>query len=181
MRVRVARIIGTLLVLGMVALTSGVTFFSRVSANDSLPQVDLNADNLGPRAIEDLTARVIARDYANAWQTMAQALEQNRPELLDGYFAGLAKENLFHRVADQKTTNLRVRYQDRGHKLEALFYSPAGDAMQLRDHARLDIDVMDGEKVIQSEQVNLQYMVLMTPGADRWLVRDLEIVPEVKP
>ena len=45
----------------------------------------------------------------------------------------------------------------------------------------LDIDVMDGDKVIHSEQVNLQYIVLMTPGADRWLVRDLEIMREAKP
>ena len=61
------------------------------------------------------------------------------------------------------------------------FLSPAGDAMQLRDHADLEINVMDGQKVIHSEQVNLQYMVLMTPGADRWLVRDLEVAPEAKP
>jgi len=27
----------------------------------------------------------------------------------------------------------------------------------------------------------LQYLVLMTPGADRWLVRDLETTPEVHP
>jgi hypothetical protein len=154
---------------------------SGVIADDSLPKVSLNADNLGPRSIEDRTAEVVPRDYAYAWQTMAQALDQNRPELLDGYFAGLAKDNLSRLIADQKRSNVRVRYLDHGHKLEALFYSPAGDAMQLRDHARLDIDVMDGDKVIHSEQVNLQYIVLMTPGADRWLVRDLEIMPETKP
>lgn len=154
---------------------------SGVTADDSLPKVLLNADNLGPRSIEDRTAEVVPRDYAFAWRTMAQALEQNRAELLDGYFAGLAKDNLSHLIADQKQSNVRVRYLDHGHKLEALFYSPAGDAMQLRDHASLGIDVMDGDKVIHSEQVNLQYIVLMTPGADRWLVRDLEIVPETKP
>jgi hypothetical protein len=167
--------------LTVVAVTLALAGASAVTADDSLPKVSLNADNLGPRSIEDRTADVIPRDYAYAWQTMAQALDQNRAELLDGYFVGLAKDNLSHLIADQKQNNVRVRYLDHGHKLEALFYSPAGDAMQLRDHARLDIDVMDGDKVVHSEQVNLQYIVLMTPGADRWLVRDLEIMPETKP
>jgi len=173
-------------IVGQIALTVAIVMrvlagASAVTADDSLPKVTLNADNLGPRSIEDRTAEVVPRDYAYAWQTMAQALDQNRPELLDGYFAGLAKDNLSHLIADEKQTHVRVRYLDHGHKLEALFYSPAGDAMQLRDHVRLDIDVMDGDKVIHSEQVNLQYIVLMTPGADRWLVRDLEIMPETKP
>jgi len=173
---RIARCVALTVIIVMLTL-AGAT----VTADDSLPKVALNADNVGPRSIEDRTAEVVPRDYAYAWQTMAQALDQNRAELLDAYFAGLAKDNLSHRIADQKQNNVRVRYLDHGHKLEALFYSPAGDAMQLRDHARLDIDVMDGDKVIHSEQVNLQYIVLMTPGADRWLVRDLEILPETRP
>ncbi|HEV7219627.1 MAG: hypothetical protein ACHP8A_16995 [Terriglobales bacterium] len=155
--------------------------FVTVHADDSLPKVSLNADNLGPRSIEELTSKVVARDYAFAWQTMAEALEQNRPDLLDGYFTGIAKQDLAQMIADQTKTGVRVRYVDHGHKLDALFYSPAGDAMQLRDHADLEINVMDGQKVIHSEQVNLQYTVLMTPGADRWLVRDLEVAPEAKP
>ncbi|MGH9511798.1 MAG: hypothetical protein ACRD2U_06640 [Terriglobales bacterium] len=152
-----------------------------VAADGSLPEVSLNADNLGPRSIEDLTSKVVVRDYAFAWQTMAQALELNRADLLDGYFTGTAKQNLLQLIGDQTKTGVRVRYLDHGHKLEGLFYSPAGDAMQLRDHAHLEIDVMDGQKVIHTEEVNLQYMVLMTPGADRWLVRDIEVAPEGKP
>ncbi len=152
-----------------------------VRADDSLPRVSLNADNLGPRSIEELTSKVVARDYAFAWQTMAEALEQNRPDLLDGYFTGTARQYLAELIADQTKTNVRLRYVDHGHKLDAIFYSPAGDAMQLRDHADLEINVMDGQKVIHSEQVNLQYTVLMTPGADRWLVRDLEVAPGPKP
>jgi hypothetical protein len=164
----------------VVVISATASLFT-VRADDSLPQVSLNADNLGPRSIEDLTSKVVVRDYAFAWQTMAQALDQNRVDLLDGYFTGTAKQNLAQLIADQKKTDVRVRYQDHGHKLEAVFYSPAGDAMQLRDHAHLEVDVMDGQKVIHTEQVNLQYVVLMTPGADRWLVRDLEVVPEAKP
>src|ERR1700737_433556 len=73
-----------------------------VAADDSLPKVSLNADNLGPRSVEDLTRKVVARDYAFAWQTMAQALEQNRVDLLDGYFTGIAKQNISQLIADQK-------------------------------------------------------------------------------
>lgn len=170
----------------LVALMVTAVMFASASlvtarAEDSLPKVSLNADNLGPRSIEELTSKVVARDYAFAWQTMAQALDQNRPDLLDGYFTGHAKDDLTKLIADQSKTDVRVRYLDQGHKLDALFYSPAGDAMQLRDHANLEITVMDGQKVVHSEQVNLQYLVLMTPGADRWLVRDLKVAPEAKP
>jgi hypothetical protein len=50
--------------------------------------------------------------------------------------------------------------------------------MLLRDHAQLEIQILDGDKVIDREQLNIQYMVMMTPGADRWLVRDLRAAPE---
>jgi hypothetical protein len=144
------------------------------SAEDGLPNVELNADNISPRPIEDRTSEVIPRDYAHAWQTMIAALEQNRTDLLDGYFTGFAKENLAKLISDQKRTGIQVRYVDHGHKLDALFYAPAGDAMQLRDQARLEIQILDGGKLIHNEQISQTYLVLMTPGADRWLVRDLE-------
>jgi hypothetical protein len=145
---------------------------------DNLPKVDLNADNIGPRPIEQLTSQVVARDYANAWQTMAQALDKNSSGPLESYFTGWAKENLTKRIADQKSTGLHTHYVDHGHALEAIFYSPAGDLMQLHDRAQLEIQTLDGDKVIDQQQVTLHYVVLMTPGADRWLVRDLQAVPE---
>jgi hypothetical protein len=154
---------------------------SQIHAAGSLPQVELNAENVGPRAIEELTSKTITRDYANAWKSMAEALDKNRADLLDGYFTGFAKDRLVQLIAQQKQTGVHVRYDDRGHKLDALFYSPSGDAMQLRDRAQLGIEVLDGGKVIHNEQANMQYLVLMTPGADRWLVRDFVSTPEVKP
>lgn len=148
-----------------------------VSADD-MPKVELSASNLQPRAIEDLTSKSVPRDYAHAWQTMAQALDSNQVDLVNGYFTGFAKDNLMQRIEEQKKNNIHVRYEDRGHKLQALFYSPAGDAMLLRDHAQLEMQILDGDKVIDREQLNIEYMVMMTPGADRWLVRDLRAVPE---
>jgi hypothetical protein len=150
------------------------------SAGPELPRVELNAENIGPRAIEDLTSKSVPRDYAFAWQTMEQALDENRPGLLDGYFAGWAKQDLCDRVKSQLKSGMHTRYQDRGHKLEATFYAPAGDAMQLRDHAQFDLQVLDGDKVIYEEPVSAEYVVLMTPGADRWLVRQMQAIPGEK-
>jgi len=147
----------------------------RVSAEGEVPRVELNADNLGPRSIEDLTSKSVPRDYGFAWQTMEQALEENRPGLLDGYFTGLAKQDLTERVHSQVKSGLHTHYEDHGHHLEAIFYSPAGDVMQLRDRAKFDIQVLDAGKVVYEEPASLEYMVIMTPGADRWLVRQLQV------
>ena len=153
-----------------------------VVADASTSKVELNADNLGPRTIEDLTEKSITRDYGYAWQTMAAALRENRKDLLDGYFTGIAKATLAEQIADQSKSGVRVRYTDHGHKLEAIFYSPSGDAMQLRDRAQLELEIVDGDRVIYREDVVLNYLVLMTPGADRWLVRDLQTTAaEVRP
>jgi hypothetical protein len=147
-------------------------------AADGLPSVVLNADQIGPRApIEELTGRNIARDYAHAWQSLALALKENRPQLLEGYIVGFAKDNFARRVAEQKKAGLHVRTIDHGHRLVAGFYAPNGDAMQLHDTAQLEIQVFDGDKMIQQETIAAHYLVLMTPAADRWVVRLLEEVP----
>jgi hypothetical protein len=149
----------------------------RASAASEVPHIQFDADNIGPREIEDLTSQSVPRDYGFAWQTMEQALEENRPGLLDGYFTGVARQDLRARVTSQIKTGLQTRYRDRGHKVEAIFYAPAGDAMQLRDRAQIDVQVLDGGKVVYEEPLNIEYMVLMTPGADRWLVRQLQALP----
>jgi len=162
----------------VIAITTLTPMLPGVAADSAVPQVELNANDPGPRPIEQLTSEVITRDYARAWQTMAEALASDKDNLLDGFFTGRAKEDLSNLIAQQRQTGIHTRYVDHGHKLVALFYSPAGDAMQLRDQAQLEMQIFDGQKLIDSERVSLQYIVLMTPGADRWLVRDLECVPE---
>jgi hypothetical protein len=145
---------------------------------DSLPQVRLNAEGIGPRSIEELTGHNVARDYAYAWRDLALALDQNQATLLDGYFTGFAKDNLVKRVSDQKKTGIRVRYIDRGHQVKALFYAPDGGEMQLLDKATVEQQILDGNNVIHQENSTRQYLVLMTPGADRWFVRSLEPLPD---
>jgi len=171
----------SLLAIFAIVLSGVVAYHLRASADEHLPRVQLNADNVSPRPIEDLTGKSIPRDYAFAWQTLAEALESNKTGLLDGYFTGLAKQNFTQRINSQIKSGLQTRYTDRGHKLEALFYSPAGDVMELRDHAQVDMQVLDGGKVIYEEPVNAQFMVLMTPGADRWMVRQLQAMNGEKP
>ena len=171
-----------LLAVGLATLVSAAAVLRlRASAADELPRVQLHADNIGPRQIEDLTSKSVPRDYALAWQTMEQALKENRTDLLDGYFTGFEKEELTERIKLQVRSGLETRYTDRGHKLDAIFYAPAGDAIELHDRAQLDVEILDGGKVIYQEPVNLHYIVVMTPGADRWLVRQMQAVKGQKP
>jgi hypothetical protein len=165
-------IILTAIVLVAIAISSPMLF--RALRADSLPQVKLNADGIAPRSIEELTGRNVTRDYAYAWRDLAAASQANRPELLNDYFTGFAKDNLAKRIADQRGAGVTIRYTDHGHNVKAFFYSPDGGEMQLLDNAQLDIAVLDGGKLIHQETVTQSYLVLMTPGADRWFVRSLD-------
>ena len=141
-------------------------------------KVDFDAEGLGPREIEDTTETAIPRDYATAWSALEAALSQNRATALDAGFVGFAHDRFAQRVADQKNSNLRVRYVDRGHKLKALFYSPEGSTMQLRDTAQYDFEVLDGDSVISSQNITQSYIAVMTVTEDHWKVRVLQEIPE---
>lgn len=165
----------TLLVVAMLIAGASLGMFLRVlKADNSLPQVSLTADNIRPRPIEELTGKNVTRDYAYAWRDLAAALANNQADFLNDYFIGFAKDNFRQRIADQKQTGLETRYIDHGHHVEAFFYSADGGEMQLLDQARMEIQIFDGGKLIHQENASQQYLVLMTPGADRWLVRSLE-------
>lgn len=142
----------------------------------SLPHVHLDASGLAPRPIEELTGTMIARHYAMAWRDMAGALESGREEVLSEEFVGLAKDRLVRRIGEQNQAGVHVRIVDHGHQLKAVFYSTDGSAMQLLDQAQLEVQIFDGNKLIDTQNAPQEYMVLMTPGADRWYVRDLEEV-----
>jgi hypothetical protein len=138
--------------------------------------VELNAGSATPRQLEDSTEKAIVRDYAAAWANMARALDENRSDLLPAYFTGVAQEKLAEEVKQQKQSGLRTRYLDHGHKLEAVFYSPEGSALQVRDTAQLEIQLLDGDKVVSSQNLALKYIALMTVGEGRWKVRVLQAV-----
>jgi hypothetical protein len=141
-----------------------------------VPEVHLDAEGLGPRPIEQLTGTTLARHYALAWSDLAEALDSNRAEGLGEEFVGFAKDRFTRRIAEQKQTGVHVRIVDRGHRLKAIFYSSDGTVMQLFDEAQFEIQTFDGDKLLDTQSAPHRYMVLMTPGADRWYVRDLEEV-----
>lgn len=141
----------------------------------------LNVASAEPRAVEETTKAAIEREYATAWKTLATALRENRADQLPASFVGTAKEDLVQRVQQQKQNNLSTRITERSHKLEVVFYSPEGSAMQLRDRVTLDQQYLEGGKVVHSEEGTREYLVLMTVAEDRWKVRLLQDVGRQKP
>jgi len=143
-------------------------------AAQSAPQVHLDANGLAPRPIEELTATTITRHYGLAWNELALALESNRSNRLSEEFVGTAKDRLARRVVEQSRSGIHVRIVDHGHQLRAVFYSTDGTVMQLVDRAQLEIQTFDGSRLLDATSSPHDYLVLMTPGADRWYVRNLE-------
>ena len=80
-------------------------------------------------------------------------------------------------MKQQKKNGLRTRYIDHGHQVEATFYSPEGSAVQLRDTAQLEIQVLDGDKIVSSQNVTRNYIAVVTVVDDGWKVRALDSVP----
>ncbi len=147
------------------------------AADAQLPKVELNADNVAGRPLEELTRQAIVRDYAKAWKTLTAAMEQNRADLIEADFVGIAEEKLTAGVKQQAKAGLHTRYVDNGHKIDVLFYSPEGLSIQLKDTASLERQVLDGEKVLFTEAVTVHYVALMSPTEVRWKVRLLQEVP----
>jgi hypothetical protein len=157
-------------------LASSCWIVTAQAAND-LPAVNLNAGSAGPRQVEDTTEKALERDYARAWNSLETALAQNRADALDADFVGVALDELRDRVNQQQQSGLHTRYIDHGHRLQAVFYSPEGSAVQLTDTAQLEVQYLDGEKLLHSEQRTENYTVVMTAGENRWKVRVLQATP----
>jgi hypothetical protein len=164
------------LLLALTALLFGSPLHSY--AADNSVRVQLYVKKAAPRAVEDLTESAILRDYRIAWMSMSRALESNSSEFLEGAFAGDAKNLLVQTVTSQQQSQLSRRYADQNHQVEAVFYAPEGDVMELHDTAQYQLEIVDGDKIIREERVTVHYIVLMTPAADRWVVRQLQAVPQ---
>jgi len=147
-------------------------------AAESSPQVTLDAGKANPRALEPLTQRAIIRDYKFAWGNIDSAVASNSPAPLNGLFAGSANDWLKGLVDGQRKSGTTSRYLNQNHKLEAVFYAPAGDVIELHDTAEYDFEIHDGGKTIHNEHAVVHHVVLMTPAADRWVIRQLQAVPQ---
>lgn len=151
---------------------------ANLRAADEAPQVSLNVSKATPRSVETLTQRVLLRDYKFAWSNLALAMESNNASTLNGLFVGNASAWLNATVNAQRRSGITSRYLNQTHKLEAVFYAPEGDVIELHDVADYDYQIFDGGKNIHNEHITVRYVVLMTPGADRWVVRQLQAVQQ---
>lgn len=140
----------------------------------STVKVTLDASQAGPREVEDQTREAIQRDYAKAWQVMAQALAENRAEVLGTGFVGIAKDKLAEAVSNQSKAGLSRKIVDHGHKVQVLFYSPEGSAIQLQDTVQLEVQYLEDGKVVHSEPITATYLAVMTPAENAWRVRILQ-------
>jgi len=154
-------------------LVGGLPMLTKVLA-DSRVAIQLNVERAAPRQVDDSVQQAIVRDYSAAWQSLASALATNNDSALKDDFVGYALDKLTQRVKDQRQSGLTTRIIDRGHQVEAIFYSPDGSAMQLRDKAALETEILEGGSVIHAEREQLTYYVIMTGAEDRWKVRVLD-------
>lgn len=136
------------------------------------PSVRVEPPNtLGPRQLQEQTAKAAIQDYIDSWQTMSQALDQNRPDLLDRDFIGSAHEKLADTIKEQSAAGLHAQYRDQSHDLQVLFYSPEGLSIELADTVQYEVKLFEHDKAIGNEQVRTRYIVVLTPTEVRWRVR----------
>lgn len=155
----------------------GLLFLLLFTALSQAADIKLDIAHAGPRAVEEQTERGVLRDYAGAWRTLSAALEQNNAAALGDLWVGFARDKFTQAIAAQKQSGLKVRYLDRSHRLDAVFYSAEGSALELHDTAQIERQVMDGNEVVSSEEVTARYVVVMTPTSDHWQVRILQEQP----
>jgi hypothetical protein len=154
-------------------ILAGTPWLKRILA-DTKPAMQLNVDNAAPRQVDDSVQKAIVRDYSAAWQSLESALANNNAGALKEDFIGFALDKFTQRVKDQQQAGLRTRIVDRGHKVEAIFYSTDGSAIELKDTVTLDTEILDGDTVLHSDRAQVQYFAVMTGAEDRWKVRVLE-------
>jgi hypothetical protein len=135
-------------------------------------------DSVGPRTLEKQTQTAVIRDYLEAWHSLAVAFEQNRPDLLDPSFVGMAKAKLADTILDQAKLGIQTRYRDGSHDLRLVFYSPEGLSIQLLDTVEYDVQVLDHGKLQTTQHVRAHYVAVMTPTEVRWKVRIFQAKPE---
>ncbi len=131
-----------------------------------------------PRPLNEQTRSAAIRDYLQAWQSMREALAQNRADLLDEDFVGNAKDELATRVRDQTALGISTRYQDRSHNIQLLFYSPDGLSIELADTTEYDVQVFNHGKLLATDPEHARYIVVLTPSEVRWRVRILQRASE---
>jgi hypothetical protein len=132
----------------------------------------------GPRVLQQQTADAAIRDYLQSWQSMGAALEQNRADLLNADFAGAARSEVAGAIQQQAALGIRTRYQDRSHDIQIVFYSPEGLSIELTDTVEYDVQILDHDKPLSTQQVRARYIAILTPSEVSWRVRVLQANPD---
>jgi hypothetical protein len=147
-------------------------FVAMIVAGAEQPVVHVETSALvAPRTLEKQTETAVVRDYLQAWQTLSSAMEQNRADLLDADFVGVAKDKLADTIREQHELGIHARYRDLTHDLSLVFYSPEGLSVQLVDTVQYDVQIEDHDKVQATQHVRSRYVVVLTPTEVRWKVR----------
>jgi hypothetical protein len=171
---RLARV--AIVILGVALPIASAPLLVEKILADGKPQVELSVKNAEPREVEDVTQKAILRDYTLAWQAISTSLAGNTTQPLNENLAGFALDKFTQRVKDQKEQGLHTRIIDHGHKVEAIFYD--GAAIELKDTASIETQVLDGGTVIHSDQAQIHYYAVMTGAEDRWKLRVLQSTPQ---
>jgi hypothetical protein len=160
-------------------LLIGSLFFTTTAFDGEQATVRVEPAHLqGPRPLEKQTEAAVIRDYLQAWQSLSNAFDQNRIDLLDRDFVGSAKDKLESTIQEQAKLGIHTRYQDRAHDLQIVFYSPEGLSIQLIDNVEYDVQVLDHDKVQTTQKVKTRYIAVLTPSEVRWRVRIFQSNPE---
>lgn len=147
-------------------------FVAMSALGSDLPAVRIEpTDSVGPLPLEKQTETAVIRDYLQAWRSLSGAFEQNRVDLLDREFTGIAKEKLAETIREQAKLGIHTRYRDTAHDVRLVFCSPEGLSIQLVDTVEYDVQIVDGQKLQTTQHVRARYVAVLTPTEVRWKVR----------
>jgi hypothetical protein len=138
--------------------------------------LDRSTEPVG-RVLEKQTQAAVTRDYLQAWKNLGSALGENRSDLLDASFVGPAQEKLAETIKGQQQLGIKTIYTDTKHNFDVVFYSPEGLSIQVVDNVEYNIQVIDHDKVLQTQHVRSRYVAILTPTEVRWKVRILQAAP----
>jgi hypothetical protein len=169
---------GSLRVSGNFVLLAGCILATVFLTGFQQPAVQVDPDSGGPRNLEAQTRAAVVRDYLQAWKSMNGAFQENRADLVDASFVGVAKEKLADTVREQQALGLKTNYRDLSHNIKVVFYSPEGLSIQLLDAVQYEVQVIDHDRVQATQHLSTRYVSVLTPTEVRWKVRVFQAQPE---
>lgn len=138
----------------------------------SLPKIQVAPIDAGsPRPLEKQTQASVVHDYLLSWQILGQAMAQNRLDLLDGSFVGVAKEKLAETIRKQQSLGIQTTYLVQSHDVKVVFYSTEGLSIQILDDVEYDLEVGSPSGALGTQHVRTRYIAVLTPTESKWKVR----------